>query len=99
VYFNGTTVTPTIRGSGNVTSVTKNGTGDYTVNFTTALVDTNYAVIVGNIIGTPADTGNSYSAGFPAGPSGTRTTTAVAVLTRTNNTPADQFPINVTIFR
>lgn len=33
----------TIRGSGNVSSVYKNGTGDYTVNFTTAMVDTNYA--------------------------------------------------------
>lgn len=29
----------------NVTSVTYNATGDYTVNFTTAMTDTNYAVI------------------------------------------------------
>jgi hypothetical protein len=35
-----------IRGSGNVSSVTINGTGDYTVNFTTALVDANYAANV-----------------------------------------------------
>jgi len=34
-----------IRGSGNVTSVLKNGTGDYTVNFTTAMVDANYSAI------------------------------------------------------
>jgi len=33
-----------ILGSGNVSSVTDNGTGDYTVNFTTAMQDTNYAV-------------------------------------------------------
>ena len=33
-----------IRASGNVTSVLKNGTGDYTVTFTTAMVDANYAV-------------------------------------------------------
>jgi len=32
-----------IRAAYNVSSVTKNGTGDYTVNFTTALVDANYA--------------------------------------------------------
>jgi hypothetical protein len=38
-------VTPTIRASGNVSSVTKNGTGDYTVNFTTAMPDTNYSAI------------------------------------------------------
>lgn len=31
-----------IRASGNVSSVLKNGTGDYTVNFTTAMVDANY---------------------------------------------------------
>ena len=34
-----------IRASGNVTSVLKNGTGDYTVNFTTAMVDANYSVV------------------------------------------------------
>jgi hypothetical protein len=33
----------TIRASGNVTSVTDNGTGDYTVNFTTAMPDANYS--------------------------------------------------------
>lgn len=44
VNFNGTTATPsTIRGSGNVSSVTKNGTGDYTVNFATAMPDVNYS--------------------------------------------------------
>ena len=45
VNFNGTTATPsTIRGSGNVSSVTKNGTGDYTINFFPAMPDTNYSV-------------------------------------------------------
>lgn len=44
VNFNGTG-TPAIRASGNVTSITDNGTGDYTVNFTTALTDANYCVI------------------------------------------------------
>lgn len=33
----------TIYGSYNVSSVTKNGTGDYTLNFTTAMANTNYA--------------------------------------------------------
>lgn len=46
VSFDGTGAggTRTIRGSGNVASVTDNGTGDYTVNFTTAMPDANYAV-------------------------------------------------------
>ena len=33
----------TINGSFNVSSITRNGTGDYTFNFTTALPNTNYA--------------------------------------------------------
>jgi hypothetical protein len=43
VNFNGTG-TPAIRGSFNVSSITDNGTGDYTVNFTTAMPTVNYAV-------------------------------------------------------
>ena len=42
VNFNGTG-TVAIRASGNVTSITDNGVGDYTVNFTTAMPDANYA--------------------------------------------------------
>ena len=45
VNFDGTS-TVTIRASGNVTSITDNGTGDYTVNFTTAMPDANYSVNV-----------------------------------------------------
>lgn len=43
VNFNGTG-TVAIRASGNVSSITDNGVGDYTVNFTTAMPDANYAV-------------------------------------------------------
>jgi hypothetical protein len=41
VNFNGTG-TPAIRASLNVSSITDNGVGDYTVNFTTAMPDGNY---------------------------------------------------------
>lgn len=44
VNFNGTG-TVAIRASGNVTSITDNNTGDYTVNFTTAMPDANYSPI------------------------------------------------------
>ena len=44
VNFNGTTSPGTIRSSYNVSSVTKNGTGDYTVNFATPMADANYSV-------------------------------------------------------
>jgi uncharacterized protein (AIM24 family) len=43
VNFNGTG-TVAIRASGNVSSITDNGVGDYTVNFTNAMPDGNYSV-------------------------------------------------------
>jgi len=45
VNFNGTG-TVAIRASYNVASITDNGTGDYTVNFTTAMPDANYSVSI-----------------------------------------------------
>lgn len=47
VNYKGTT-TRAINGSFNVSSVTVNGTGDYTINFTNAMPDTNYAVSAWN---------------------------------------------------
>jgi hypothetical protein len=44
VNFNGTG-TPAIRASGNVSSITDIGTGEYTVNFTTAMPDINYSAV------------------------------------------------------
>ena len=43
VNFNGTG-TVAIRASGNVSSITDNGTGDYTINFATDMEDANYCV-------------------------------------------------------
>jgi hypothetical protein len=45
VNFNGTG-TVAIRASFNVSSITDNGTGDYTVNFTNALTDANYSSVM-----------------------------------------------------
>ncbi len=47
VNFNGTG-TVAIRESGNVSSITDNGTGDYTINFTTAMTDVNYSSLFTN---------------------------------------------------
>jgi hypothetical protein len=41
------TGTVAVRASYNVSSITDNGTGQYTVNFTNALPDVNYAVVFG----------------------------------------------------
>jgi hypothetical protein len=43
--FDGTTSPGTILASGNVSSVTKNSTGDFTINFTTAMPDANFAAM------------------------------------------------------
>lgn len=48
VNFNGSG-TVAIRDSGNVSSITDNGVGDYTVNFTTAMPDVNYSVASSSI--------------------------------------------------
>jgi uncharacterized protein (AIM24 family) len=45
VNFNGTG-TVAIRSSGNVTSITDNGSADYTVNFTNAMPDVNYSASI-----------------------------------------------------
>ena len=55
VNFNGTG-TVAIRASGNVSSITDNGPGDYTVNFTTAMVDANYTFSFGI---------DNYNASYP----------------------------------
>jgi hypothetical protein len=47
VNFNGTTSPGTIRASFNVSSVTRNSTGDYSVNLTTAVPDANGAPYFG----------------------------------------------------
>lgn len=54
IYFNGTG-TPAIRDSYNISSITDNGVGDYTLNFQTAMSNTNFAVI-GGCVGDDAAT-------------------------------------------
>lgn len=55
VNFNGTG-TVAIRASYNVSSITDNGTGDYTINLTNALADANYSALIS--AGNPSDTPN-----------------------------------------
>lgn len=94
VNFNGTG-TVAIRASGNVSSITDNGTGDYTINFTTAMSDANYGV--------------TGSAGLAASPGGrifevknstAPTTSSVRVLTSNiASTPTDYDFVSASIFR
>jgi len=50
--------TPSITGDGNVSTITDNGTGAFTINFTTALVDANYGAVA-NYTETNSATGAS----------------------------------------
>jgi hypothetical protein len=95
VSFNGTG-TVAILASGNVTSITDRGQGAYTVNLTTAMQDTNYAVV-----GTTDNSGTSgFCVLFVNTDLGTRSTTVIPIDTRTNgNDAADTTFNSVTIFR
>jgi hypothetical protein len=98
VNFNGTG-TVAIRASYNVSSITDNGTGDYTLNFTNAMTDANYAVVSMGGTMTPT-TGNGNLLGIYAG--GVYSTTAVRLSQKTLNSPAsaaDTDPSFVAIFR
>jgi hypothetical protein len=91
VNFNGTG-TVAIRASYNVSSITDNGTGDYTVNFATALADANYSVCQGGASGALRINNSN------------KTTTSVRLLTTSVNsgaqgTLADQDTVDIAIFR
>ena len=74
--------------SGNVSSVTDNGTGDYTVNFTTAMPDANYAAVA------------SAESRTVGGNSGYSTSSLTLKVRRSDNFAlADQEVINVAVFR
>jgi uncharacterized protein (AIM24 family) len=99
VNFNGTG-TVAIRASGNVSSVTDNGNGDYTVNFTTAMPDANYNV-VGMCNGT-AGTGFGLVSVFDAGTAGggtNQSTTAVRIRSIVSSSTTDVSYINISTFR
>ena len=86
----------TIRASGNVASVYKNAAGDYTITFTTAMPDANYAVTLGAQGGVAGEAGLIEI--FPA--TGSLTTTTLRVLSRASNFAAANFTIIcVSIFR
>ena len=93
VNFNGTG-TVAIRASGNVTSITDNGTGDYTVNFTTAMPDANYSTLL------TSKTDGGGTAWVALRANTTNTTSASRVLTYTSGGGSgDSSEVNVAIFR
>lgn len=89
VYYNASA--GAIKGAFNVSSVSNAGSGQLTVNFTTALPDTNYAVICGGDYGNTTD-----SLKVTAG--GTYSTTAVEVR-NVGNTATDTAVNCIAVFR
>ena len=77
-----------IRASGNVTSVLRNAAGDYTVTFTTAMSDANYASLITSTYG------SSNSLIAPQTGSGIRVSTYVT----TSGGNQDQTQVSVAIF-
>lgn len=94
VNFNGTG-TVAIRASGNVSSITDNGLGDYTINFTTAMPDVNYALAAS------CHPNSSGNVGRSVGPL-TYTTASLRIQTGYVGTVSqleDEGYINASIFR
>ena len=94
VNFDGTLTTGNIRASGNVSSVTRNAAGLYTVNFATAMPDAGYATTLGGA----RQGGTSAVTNLPR--DGTYTASAVQVrITDTANGQGDAQKYCVSIFR
>jgi hypothetical protein len=98
VNFNGTG-TVAIRASGNVSSITDNGTGDYTVNFTTAMPDANYSVVGTTAIGSGGSATNITSVGPRSGIASPLLTTSARVITGVNGGASDSEFVSIGIFR
>jgi hypothetical protein len=96
VNFNGTG-TPAIRASGNLSSITDNGIGDYTLNFTNAMPDANYSA-GGSVNMTTNPASGEVDDGVCYGPVVYATTSLRGVVARTN-APQDAVNVNVQIFR
>jgi hypothetical protein len=94
VNFNGTG-TVAIRASGNVTSITDNGTGDYTINFTASMPDVNYATI-----GSASTGASDFRSVVPAfGPGWVYSTTQVRIGSAFQTGLSDCANIYVAVFR
>ena len=97
VNFNGTG-TVAIRASFNVSSITDNGTGDYTVNFTTALADANYSAVTGvGVLNTTTEWQSQCNVNGPYSTTSIRL--ATGFIASTSEAQQDKSVIQIAIFR
>ena len=97
VNFNGTG-TVAIRASFNVSSITDNGTGDYTVNFTNAMPDANYSSTFG-VRAVLAGNGANFSIVIKLGTTPTASAINVTCGAPSNAVLYDSEFVSVAIFR
>jgi len=101
VNFNGSGAVA-IRGSYNVSSITDNGTGNYTISFTTAMPDVNYsASLAATDIGTAGQTDNYAYGAWKRGANNAVYSTSslrIGVGYPTNGSLYDQSIVNVQIY-
>jgi len=96
VNFNGTG-TVAIRASGNVTSITDNGTGNYTINITNAMPDANYCVT--GIAASNTTLAQIYDGGLTKTTSAYQINTMYAANTSGGGTAIDSMNVQISIFR
>jgi hypothetical protein len=92
VNFDGTTAPAGIRASGNVSSVSRDATGTYTINFTTAIIDTNFNAVFGQL-SSSANPATQFVEDI------SRTTTSITIKTRRGGSDDNAQLVSVTIFR
>ena len=96
VSFNGSGSSYSVRGSFNISSVTRTGTGSFTVVMTNALADANYSVLMGS----PNYTGFGNGLWNLVSPTPTSTTFYILYTGNSFTTPTDpNLPSSIAVFR
>jgi hypothetical protein len=98
VQIDGAAATPSISGSGNVSSITDNGTGHYTVNFTTSMPDNNYSATANATKGGGTETQSNSSGVFYREDTVLSGSIQIYVMTF-SGTKVDRNRVSVAVFR
>lgn len=89
------TGTPSIRASGNIASITDNGVGDWTINFTNAFADANFAVVAVASFDDSVTPGATSRGVAPRSP----TTTSIRLILTDGASGSDPLRLTMAAFR
>ena len=99
VNFNGSNgASPVVRSSFNISSVTRNSTGYYTVNITTAMANANYCISASTGSGSPTPIMLINASSFNTAVTPTTTAFALATLNAATGSGADILYISASVF-